>query len=1126
MTGAIPKPRLFFWFKKVFIGVSALLFFLLAVIFAIFAYLQHNPSRLEVVLESVVTRLLDRELQIGELLESELGLEPYLLARDVTLANPQWAKDANFMRAGRVLIRMNLSSIWQGGPILVRELELEDVSVSLLAAQDNPANWDFWPDAQQEPLSVDERDISALPHPVFPLRILTASVVRGVLNFHSASREVALLIDDLALSEPNEGGLVNLDLKGAVNNIPLTVKGEVGPTAALLSRRDLRMAVDIQLGELFLKSTGSIENLVTLSAPDLQMDISAPHSRPLLTLLGVAGTTDGPMSFKARLTDASPGIAVQATGVLNGMELQFSGEVDDPLAYTGLELDLELHGPSVGELGTMLGVSGLPDTPYNIKGTLESTPQGIESLNFSFVGPLSRLLLDGKLGASPNFLGSHLNMELSGKSQAAIGPWLGLHFLPATEFQLNGALSQIDSGWQLSEVVFSSDELQLNLGASVDQLLQPTSLRAQLELNSANIATLLTSYGVEVEGAPALPVAVRAVISGAPKSLRIDSMTAESGESRLKVSGLLGDLTENEAIKLAVELTTADLMELLPSKGEGNVRALPVEVQSNIIVSAEGLDVESFRGTVGKSSIALQGKLNLVSPLNNSKFSVDVNGPSLGAVLNPWLEWETPEVPFQLAMKADFSTGGVKISQLEAAVEDAHLSGQIAIADLNKPANARGEVKLEGPSSWALSELLGTETALTDSSYLLKVGFSHSGDWLRVNPIALQWGKSDLSGSVNFKPGNVATIESDLYSKFVDMPSITPGRKHLETAKAEVTKGTEQNETLTSSTLTTKELADRVIPNDPLDFSFLNDLQGSLKYRADEIYLDDNTRSSASLDITLKDGVLSAPKLNWDGTFISGDAELTVRALPQGGEIDVRLNATRLPILTLLGGEMKHDPSAQYRAHIKASGSSWREMAKSATGAVAFQGGGGKMDNKGSGLILGDIFDQVFSRLNPFKETDRYTKIICHAGAFSIVDGKASIAPGVVVRSKKLDFALGGTVNLHKEKIDLVFSTQSRKGIGISASKAITPYFKLGGTLAHPQIVLDAKGVALSGGAAVATAGLSILAEGLWDRWIATANNPCKRLVKQVLEHDKQIFRDLLTPVSTGDTISAVEGIN
>lgn len=146
------------------------------------------------------------------------------------------------------------------------------------------------------------------------------------------------------------------------------------------------------------------------------------------------------------------------------------------------------------------------------------------------------------------------------------------------------------------------------------------------------------------------------------------------------------------------------------------------------------------------------------------------------------------------------------------------------------------------------------------------------------------------------------------------------------------------------------------------------------------------------------------------------------------------------------------------------------------------------------------------NRLNPFAKTDPYTQVDCHALAMSIRDGKVELAPGLVIRTDKMDIASGGTINLHREKLDLVFNTRSRKGLGISASKAITPYFKIGGTLANPRLALDVKGVAVSGGAAVATAGLSILAEGLWDRWVATAKNPCENLINSLSKKDRAMY--------------------
>ena len=74
----------------------------------------------------------------------------------------------------------------------------------------------------------------------------------------------------------------------------------------------------------------------------------------------------------------------------------------------------------------------------------------------------------------------------------------------------------------------------------------------------------------------------------------------------------------------------------------------------------------------------------------------------------------------------------------------------------------------------------------------------------------------------------------------------------------------------------------------------------------------------------------------------------------------------------------------------------------------------------------------------------------------------------------------------------------------------LTRYVKLGGTLANPRLILDPAGAAVSGGAAVATGGLSILAGSMWDRWIATSGDPCKRLIKAARNDPKRDYRSLL----------------
>ena len=222
------------------------------------------------------------------------------------------------------------------------------------------------------------------------------------------------------------------------------------------------------------------------------------------------------------------------------------------------------------------------------------------------------------------------------------------------------------------------------------------------------------------------------------------------------------------------------------------------------------------------------------------------------------------------------------------------------------------------------------------------------------------------------------------------------------------------------------------------------------------------------------------------------------------------IDSTRIPMFWMVTGDTDPEGTSVYRLDVSGQGRTVRELAASLNGLFVFQGGGGRMDNNGLDLLLGDILGEVFTRVNPTAETEAYTYMECHAGAMTFEDGILKAVPGAVMRTDKLDILSSGSINLHNERLDLVFNTRSRKGLGISASKAITPYIKLGGNLAHPQLGLNVKGAAISGGAAIATGGLSILAEGMWDRWVATARNPCKLLAERIEQDPGQEFRNLL----------------
>jgi hypothetical protein len=59
-----------------------------------------------------------------------------------------------------------------------------------------------------------------------------------------------------------------------------------------------------------------------------------------------------------------------------------------------------------------------------------------------------------------------------------------------------------------------------------------------------------------------------------------------------------------------------------------------------------------------------------------------------------------------------------------------------------------------------------------------------------------------------------------------------------------------------------------------------------------------------------------------------------------------------------------------------------------------------------------------------------------------------------------------------------------QKGLGLSVTSLVNPFVKLSGTFAKPALTIDPEGALVEGGAAVATAGLSILAKRFKQRFL------------------------------------------
>lgn len=187
--------------------------------------------------------------------------------------------------------------------------------------------------------------------------------------------------------------------------------------------------------------------------------------------------------------------------------------------------------------------------------------------------------------------------------------------------------------------------------------------------------------------------------------------------------------------------------------------------------------------------------------------------------------------------------------------------------------------------------------------------------------------------------------------------------------------------------------------------------------------------------------------------------------------------------------------------NVQSTGRNLRALAGNLNGIILLDARGGRVANNAFiDAMYGDVVREIFSTINPFTKTDPYTNFECIIVPLSIADGQVTATPSAFIATDKLSFASQALLNLKTERIQMQIRTTPRQRVStISAAELLNPFVQVVGTLDSPRLAVDETGVLVSGGAAVATGGLSLLAKGVWDR-ISRAKDPCKQVSDQAIE--------------------------
>ncbi|MEN3363085.1 MAG: AsmA family protein [Burkholderiales bacterium] len=200
---------------------------------------------------------------------------PHLRAKDITLANPEWATTGPTMaRVQQIDFSINLLPLIQK-VISVTSLILTEPEIALELSKDGENNWTFKKkdSESQSPWQVQVNDIS-----------LTRGTVRFVDPLKKADVTARI---DTQTDGKNEGG-VEWKLSGKFNGDTVSGGGKAGALLSL-QQRDVKYPVeaDLKIGKSEITARGSLTDPVHFSGLDLNVKILGASMAHLFPFTGL-----------------------------------------------------------------------------------------------------------------------------------------------------------------------------------------------------------------------------------------------------------------------------------------------------------------------------------------------------------------------------------------------------------------------------------------------------------------------------------------------------------------------------------------------------------------------------------------------------------------------------------------------------------------------------------------------------------------------------------------------------------------------------------------------------------------------------------------------------------------------
>jgi len=1108
----------------------------------LFAYLQRADLTIyKPTIERIAADAIGHEFVIGGRFELQVGRLTRLVAEDVRISNADWRDDPALLRIGYLEVVAETMSL-AFGPAIFQSLSIDDVEIAVARDARGNINWSVPGRAPADDAGPTEIDTGMFV-------VQEANLQRFMLRYTDPARAAPLqfVVSEFRVS-PDGSGTLDLSLDGDINDVPLGMVGHIGTLDGLIRRKAVEAGLDITLGSLSVSLDGKMQDLGLLRGAETNIRIRGPEIDSLIESLHLPPFATGSFDLDAVVRPDGTWHDLSVTGVIGSANLKVDGRIDDFRHPSDFDVDFDLSGPESEYIAALFGVSDATRAAFAVDGGIQRRGARLAIDDTNIRLGKGRARVHGWVEATGGVPDMDLEFQAQGQNLSSFNPFVPVRGLPAEPFDIDGHVRKQGGTWQIERLVAAVGDVRMTgdgelaprgteqsrieiraAGPRISVLRGITGLeglpdapfdvrvdlrteRGGIRLHEANgtfgeIEASLsgwinpddefvgTDVGLRVSGRSFGDLISPDVLPELPRSafdleghagverdtIQISALSLRTGDLRAEATGQLRRHKKTLSISADLKLAVSDIAHYFPDTPLQRVAASPLSVAAHVDTADSALTLRNIRAELGDLSVVADGEATLrEARLDAADFTLRVRAPDVRLVSSLVALPDLPPGPFSVDGAVSITKTAIDIRDTRVAIGE-HALQLSGVLSLDRPYSGNDlTLELSGPDARAAA-MAGGYDLFAPAPYHLFISMNGTQTGLSSDEIRIDIGESHGGGNLDIEiGGELPVVRVALHARQLDL---RPIEKRWQAAQQE-------RQQAESNSKTTEPTGDRrVFSSEPIDVPWLDAAYVDARLTADHVFAEGRDVRNLVFAMRLEPGRFDIERLQFEQAGGTGSATLSLERVEAGYDIStqIRIAGAHPVFVSAPGQDRATIPAFNVDLDLRGSGRSMAEVAASANGHAFLFVDEGRILMPRFDLIFNDFVTTVTRAINPLAEKSPYTALNCGLLDTTVVNGKATIE-NFAFQSDVLRVLSTGTINLATEQIDLGFHSQPRQGIGVSVSSVTNSLLRVGGTLGKPTLAIDAAGTAKKTGFAIATAGISLLAAGLFDRLDAEAD--------------------------------------